>query len=144
MEKEFIPQPELKVTNMDIKQQYAGMNSGQQQSPSQEDIDKQRLDMEVQLDKVLPYLRKQKEATELEMALTKMDCQLGRVHPTQVPGQFGKILEIEAMETQLSWGRLKLEQQEMALRAGEEKKKIEELQKQEEERKATATTENLA
>ena len=86
----------------------------QQMTPEQQR--EKQLNEEAMLDNILPYLRKQVEATELEMKLTRFDVQLGRLNPNSIPGSFGKSLEIEEMETLLHWGTLKgqqIEQQDM-------------------------------
>jgi hypothetical protein len=65
-----------------------------------------------------------------------MDVKLGRINPQQVPGILGQKLQVDAMETQLRWAKLKMDQMEMVKRAEEERA---ELQKQQDALKQTAT-----
>ena len=119
-----------------IKQQFAEMNAQaaanqpQPQMTEAEMLARQK-EEEDRLDKVLPYLRKQAEATKLEMDLTRMDVLIGRVNPASIPGAFGKQLEVEAMTAQLQWSQLKLDQQEMIRRAMAEKDELFKQQKAE-------------
>lgn len=118
-----------------IKQQMAEMNqqaaqAAQQPVMTEEEMLKRQQEEEDRLDKALPYLRKQAEATRLEMELTRMDVLIGRANPSQIPGAFGKQLEVECMEAQLAWSNLKLDQQSMMRRALEEKKELEKAQQE--------------
>jgi len=137
MNKEFKPtakEPVIDPTN--IKQQFNQINKqaeeAQQAQPQQmtpEEMDKQRKLQEKMLDETLPYLRKQEEATRLEMQLVRYDVLMGRTPATQIPGTFGKQLEVECMEAQLQWSGMKLDQQAMMKRAMEEKAELEEQMK---------------
>lgn len=134
--KETAPkQPEIKIDPGAIKQQYAQMEqqAGQLQMLSEEEMLNKQKEEEQKLDAILPYLRKQAEATRLEMELTRMDVLLGRMAPNQIPGAFGKQLEVECMEAQQKWAVSKMEQQEMMKRAMEEKEKLEKIKKATEE-----------
>lgn len=126
-------QPQIDPSN--IKQQFAEMNQAaaqaQQPQMTEEQVLARQKEEEDRLDKVLPYLRKQEEATRLEMELTRMDVLIGRVNPASIPGAFGKQLEVEAMKAQLEWSQLKLDQQEMMRRAMAEKDELLKAQKAE-------------
>ena len=105
-------QPESVIDPTDMLKEF---EQKVQQLTPQEQLAKQK-EEENMLDRILPYLRKQAEATELEMKLTRMDMQLGRVDPKNIPGSFGKLLEIEELETLLQWGAMRgrqIEQQDM-------------------------------
>jgi len=147
MTKEMKPggQTQEAIDPSKIKQKYAEMNKQANQAPqlSEAEINERRKLEEEKLDAVLPYLRKQAEATRLEMDLTEMDCKMGRVNPQQIPGMLGKRLQIEAMNDQQTWARLMMAQNEMIQKATEEKAKLEELQKSEADKQSKATTDTI-
>lgn len=120
MQKDFTPQvDEVKVDPTKIKSQYSQMNQvaeqQMQQPPKQtkEDLQKQIKEEEERLDMMLPYYRKQKEALELEIAITTLEVQMGKIAPNTIPGMIGKSLEIQDMESKMQWAQLKMQQQGM-------------------------------
>ncbi len=138
---EFTPQVEkVQVDPSQIKQQYAQMNAQAeqamgQQPMSEEDIKGQIAKEQERLDLMLPYYRKQKEALELEIAITSLECQMGKVDPRNVPGTIGRNLQIQELESKLQWAHLTMQQQSMLTDLN---KKKEEIQKEE----ATQSTPN--
>ena len=143
MEKEFKPKvEEVKVDPSKIKSQYSQMNQAaeqQMQSPqkSKEELQRQIKEEEERLDLMLPYYRKQKEALELEISITTLEVQMGKIAPNTIPGIIGKNLEIQDMEAKMAWAQLKLQQQGML--DGLNKKK-EELTKEDTDKVNTDTS----
>ncbi len=120
MNKEFTPKvEEIKIDPTKIKGQYSQMNQAaeqqmQQQPPvSKEEMERKVKEEEERLDLMLPYYRKQKEALELEIAITTLEVQMGKIAPNTIPGIIGKNLEIQDMESKLQWAHLKMQQQGM-------------------------------
>lgn len=134
MEKEFKPQVEpVKVDPAKIKAQYSQMNQLAEQQMQQPQISKEEMERKVKeeeerLDLMLPYYRKQKEALELEIAITTLEVQMGKIAPHTIPGIIGKNLEIQDMEAKQQWAYLKMQQQNML---NDLNKKKEELGKEE-------------
>jgi len=116
---EFTPKVEdVKIDPTKIKSQYSQMNKEaeqqmQQPSVSPEEIKRKIEEEENRLDLMLPYYRKQKEALELEIAITTLEVQMGKIAPNTIPGIIGKNLEIQDMESKLQWAHLKMQQQGM-------------------------------
>lgn len=120
MQQEFTPKvEEVKIDPTKIKSQYSQMNQAaekQMQLPPQ--ISKEEMEARIKeenerLDIMLPYYRKQKEALELEIAITTLEVQMGKVPPNTILGIIGKNLEIQEMESKLQWAHLKMQQQGM-------------------------------
>lgn len=130
MEKKFEPQVEgVKVDPTKIKSQYSQMNQAaeqqmQQPPKSKEELERQVKEEEERLDMMLPYYRKQKEALELEIAITTLEVQMGKLPATSVPGIIGKNLEIQDMESKMTWAQMKLQQQGMLDKLNEQKEEL--------------------
>jgi hypothetical protein len=116
---EFTPQVEkVEIDPSQVKQQYSQMNQQAEQAMSQQPVSEEDMkakiaEEEKRLDLMLPYYRKQKEALELEIAITSLETQMGKVAPINVPGIIGRNLEIQEMESKLQWAHLKMQQQGM-------------------------------
>ncbi len=119
MQQEFTPKvEEVKIDPTKIKSQYSQMNQAAEQQMQQPQISKEEMQSKIReeeerLDLMLPYYRKQKEALELEIAITTLEVQMGKVAPSTIPGMIGKSLEIQDMESKMQWAHLKLQQQGM-------------------------------
>lgn len=131
---EFTPKvEEVKIDPSQIKQQYAQMNQQAEQVMSQQPVSEADMKAKIaleedRLDTMLPYYRKQKEALELEIAITSLECQMGKVDPRNIPGTVGRDLQIREMESKLQWAHLMMQQQQTL--DGLQKKK-EDLEKEE-------------
>lgn len=140
---EFTPQAqEVKIDPSQIKQQYSQMNQQAEQAMSQQpvseaDMKAKLVEEENRLDLMLPYYRKQKEALELEIAITSLECQMGKVAPKNVPGVIGRNLEIQEMESKLQWAHLMMQQQQTL---NDLHKKKDELKKEEEDQPQSSDT----
>lgn len=136
MQQEFTPQvEEVKVDPSKIKGQYSQMNANAEQAMNNQPLTEDEMKAKVaaeeeRLDIMLPYYRKQKEALELEIAITSLEVQMGKVPAKSVPGTIGKQLEVQELETKLQWAQLMLQQNQTL--EGLNKRK-EEIKKQEEE-----------
>lgn len=133
MQQEFTPEvEEVKVDPTKIKGQYSQMNAAAEQAQpmSEEDMKAKVTAEEERLDVMLPYYRKQKEALELEIAITSLEVQMGKLPVKNVPGTIGKNLEIQELEAKLQWAHLMLQQNQTL--EGLNKRK-EEIKKQEDE-----------
>lgn len=117
--KDFTPQTEeVKIDPSKIKAQYSQMNKEAEQQMQQPPVTKEEMQEKIKqeedrLDLMLPYYRKQKEALELEIAITTLEVQMGKIAPNTIPGIIGKNLEIQDLESKLQWAHLKMQQQGM-------------------------------
>lgn len=119
MNKEFTPKVEqVNIDPTKIKSQYSQMNQAAEQQMQQASISPEEMKNKIQeeenrLDLMLPYYRKQKEALELEISITTLEVQMGKIAPNTIPGIIGKNLEIQDMESKMQWAQMKLQQQGM-------------------------------
>lgn len=134
MQQEFTPQvEEVKIDPTKIKSQYTQMNQAAEQQMQQPQVSPEQIKESIRLeeerlDLMLPYYRKQKEALELEIAITTLEVQMGKVSPDTIPGIIGKNLQMQDMESKMQWAQMKLQQQGML---NDLKGKKEELSKEE-------------